>query len=62
MSLIPAPALPADDEALVLQLDTIVINATRIEGEQARLPIVVGSGRHSPGLLVGMFSIYLIMG
>jgi iron complex outermembrane receptor protein len=41
--LLPAFALSADDETVVLQLDTIAITATRIEDEQARLPIAVGT-------------------
>jgi iron complex outermembrane receptor protein len=41
--LLPVVALPANDEAPVLQLDKITITASRIEDEQARLPIAVGT-------------------
>ena len=45
MLLAPAPALAADDAASPLQLEpiTIIITSPRIEDEQARLPIAVGT-------------------
>ena len=45
MLLAPAPALAADDAATPLQLDTITITitSTRVEDEQARLPVAVGT-------------------
>lgn len=41
--LAPPAALSTENEATVLQLDTITITSTRIEDEQARLPIAVGT-------------------
>lgn len=41
--LLPIFALSADDEPSVLQLDKITITATRIENEQEKLPIAVGT-------------------
>jgi iron complex outermembrane receptor protein len=41
--LAPVIAFSAGDDGTVLQLDTIVITSTRIEDEQSRLPVAVGS-------------------
>jgi iron complex outermembrane receptor protein len=43
MMLAPHIALPADDDSTALQLDTITVTSTRIEDEQSRLPVAVGT-------------------
>ena len=43
MLLVPHTALPADNETTALQLDTITVTSTRIEDEQSRVPVAVGT-------------------
>jgi iron complex outermembrane receptor protein len=60
-----APALAADSEVTAMQLDEITVTSTRIEDEQARLPIAVGTvgedeiqlGRQQLGLDESMVNI-----
>jgi iron complex outermembrane receptor protein len=43
VSLTVAPALATNNEDIAAQLDTIIIRATRIQDEQAKLPVAVGT-------------------